>query len=47
MKGRTYKNTNNLVWGSEWAILQLYQGENKLILQWDDDEVSFVLDQHA
>ena len=29
------------------AILQLYHGENKLIFQWNDDEVRFVLDQHA
>ena len=27
--------------------IQLYHGENKLLLQWDDDEVCFVLDQHA
>jgi hypothetical protein len=39
---------------SEWvflnansAIIQLYHDENKLIVQWDDDEVCFVLDQHA
>jgi hypothetical protein len=37
---------------SEWlllnansAIFQLFHGENKF--QWDDDEVCFVLDQHA
>jgi hypothetical protein len=42
------------IWVSEWllfntnsAIFQLYHGENKLILQWDDDEIHFVLDQHA
>jgi hypothetical protein len=30
------------------AIFQLYHGENKLLFQWDDnDEVRFVLDQHA
>jgi hypothetical protein len=30
------------------AICQLYYGENKLInLQWDKDEVLFVLDQRA
>ena len=30
------------------AIFQLYHGENKLInLQWDKDEVLFVLDQRA
>jgi hypothetical protein len=30
------------------AIFQLYYGENKLILKWDDDdEARFVLDQHA
>jgi len=28
-------------------FFQLYHGENKLIFQWDDDEVRFVLDQHA
>ena len=27
--------------------IQLYHGENKLIFQRDDDEVRFVLDQHA
>ena len=30
------------------AIFQLYHGENKLIFEWhNDDEVRFVLDQHA
>ena len=29
------------------AILQLYHGENKLIFEWNDDEVRFVLDQHT
>ena len=28
-------------------FFQLYHGENKLIFQRDDDEVRFVLDQHA
>ena len=28
-------------------VFQLYHGENKLIFSWDDDEVNFVLDQHA
>jgi hypothetical protein len=39
---------------SEWllinansAILQLYHGEEQVNFQWDDDEVRFVLDQHA
>jgi hypothetical protein len=44
----------NLICGvSEWllfnansAIFQLHHGENKLIFN-DDDEVHFVLDQHA
>jgi hypothetical protein len=41
-------------WLSEWllfnansAIFQLYYGENKLIIKWDDDVVRFVLDQYA
>ena len=41
-------------WVSEWvllnaksAIFQLYHGQNKLIFQWDDDKVRFVLNQHA
>ena len=29
------------------AIFQLYHGGNKVNFQWNDDEVSFVLDQHA
>ena len=29
-----------------WAILQLYHGTSKLF-QWDDDDICFVLDQHA
>ena len=29
------------------AIVQLYHGENKLIFQWDDDEICFALDQLA
>ena len=48
------KTILKLFWVSEWllfnansAILQLYHGENKLIFQWDDDEVCFVLEQHA
>jgi hypothetical protein len=28
-------------------FFQLYHGENKLIFNWDDDEVHFVQDQHA
>jgi hypothetical protein len=30
-------------------MFQLFHGENKLIamMEWDDDEVHFVLDQHA
>jgi hypothetical protein len=50
---RSYLKTGIIV--SEWllfiansAIFQLYHGENKLIFEWDnDDEVRFVLDQHA
>ena len=41
-------------WVSEWllfninsAIFHLYHGESKLIFQWDDNEVCFVLEQHA
>ena len=44
-------------WVSEWesdcffnanlAIFQLYHGENKLIFNEKDDEIHFVLDQHA
>jgi hypothetical protein len=26
---------------------QLYHGEKKINFQWDDDEVHFVLDEHA
>jgi hypothetical protein len=30
------------------VIVQLNRGENKVVnFQWDDDEVRFVLDQHA
>jgi hypothetical protein len=29
------------------AIFQLYHGENRFDFHWDDDEVHFVLDQHA
>jgi hypothetical protein len=47
--------SQNLIWVSEWslfnansAIFQLYHGENKLIFnEMNDDEVCFVLDQHA
>ena len=28
-------------------LLLVYYGENRLIFQWDDDEIRFVLDQHA
>jgi hypothetical protein len=36
-----------LLFNAKSTIFQLYHGENKLIFQWDDDEVRFVLDQHA
>jgi hypothetical protein len=36
-----------LLFNANSAISQLYHGENKLIFQWDDDDVRFVLDQHA
>ena len=29
------------------AIYQLYHGDKQVNFQWDDDEVHFVLDQHA
>ena len=35
-----------LLFNANSAIFQLYHGKNKLIFQWDD-EVRFVLDQHA
>ena len=41
-------------WVSEWVLLnansansQLYHGEEQVNFQWDDDEVHFILDQHA
>jgi len=44
--------TTNVVSSSEWlllAIFQLYNGkiEEQVNFQWYDDEVRFVLDQHA
>ena len=36
-----------LLFNANSAIFQLYHGKNKLNFQWDDDEVHFVLDQHA
>jgi hypothetical protein len=46
------KYIGNKIWVSEWllfnvssAIVQLYHGENKLIL--NDDEIRFVLDRYA
>jgi hypothetical protein len=44
-----------LEWVSEWLLFNAklgyisatYHGENMLNCQWDDDEVRFVLDQHA
>jgi hypothetical protein len=45
------KYIGNKIWVSEWllfnaslAIVQLYHGENKLIL--NDDEIRFVLDRY-
>ena len=39
------------MFNAKWAIFQLYYGKNKLIFNEmnhdDDDEVCFVLDQHA
>jgi hypothetical protein len=45
----TWLISNYIEWVSDRCLtpIQLYHGENKLILQWDDDEVRFVLDQHA
>ena len=38
----------NWLFIAKWTIMQLYHGENKLILfRWDDDDVFFVSDQHA
>jgi hypothetical protein len=49
-----FDNKICLEWVGKWllliansAIFQLYHGENKDNFQWDDDEVLFVLDQHA
>jgi hypothetical protein len=36
-----------LLFNAKSAIFQLYYGEEQVNLQWDDDEVRFVLDQHA
>ena len=36
-----------LLFNTNSAIFQLYHGENKLFFLWDDDELRFVLDQHA
>ena len=37
-----------LLFNANSAIFQLYHGENKSNFQWaDNDEVRFVLDQHA
>ena len=36
-----------MLFNANSAIFQLYHGESKLTSQWDDDEVRFVLDQHA
>ena len=37
-----------LLFNVNWAIVQLYPGENKFISnEYWDDEVHFVLDQHA
>ena len=37
-----------LLFNANSATFQLCHGENKLIFKWDDDdEVRFVLDQHA
>jgi hypothetical protein len=39
--GAGIHDTNDL------TIVQLYQGENKLVFHWDDDGVHFVLEQYA
>ena len=36
-----------LLFNANSAIFHLYHEENKVYFQWDDDEVCFVLDQHA
>jgi hypothetical protein len=46
-------NGHDHVWMSDCCLtpihqfFQLYHSENRLFFQWDDDEVHFVLDQHA
>ena len=42
-----YRLIEGLLLNANSAIFQLYHGENKLTFQWDDDDVHFVLDQHA
>ena len=44
---RIRKVSEWLLFSANSAIFQLYHGENKLIFQWDDDKVHFVLNQHA
>ena len=46
------KDETKPCWVSDCCLtpmFQLFHGENKLIamMEWDDDEVHFVLDQHA
>ena len=36
-----------LLFNAKSAMFYLYQGVSMLNFQWDDDEVRFVLDQHA
>ena len=35
-----------IILNNKWTIFQLYYGENKL-LQWNDNDIRFVLDQYA
>ena len=36
-----------LLFNTNSEIVQLYPGQNEVNFQWDDDEVHFVLEQHA
>jgi hypothetical protein len=47
IKSRHFRVCEWLLFIANSAIFQLYHGEKKLIFARDDDELRFVLDQHA
>jgi hypothetical protein len=47
MKGNLSEWVSDCFFIANSTIFQLYHGREQVNFEWDDDEVRFVLDQHA